>query len=272
MRNAFFSLAFLALTLPAGCGDSGTDAGGSGGSGGTGGSTNEGAGTNDGGSGAGTNDGGNGAGTTDGGGPPGECAEVQSAPDLYPVNPLEIFTEYYEHYFSGTVDPSIAGADPDFIDLLLTADATGSLTLTLPATIDECLVSASCVIVYEDNDVDGFARAYAATSGTVELGTSSPPYYIAGSLVDVDLVEVISDGGAISVVDGGACLHITDLAFDIQPPTASWECNPNFYEDGEGCDCACGDVDPDCEDPKQIVYGCDNKTDTCVEGVCTPID
>lgn len=270
MRSAFFGSVALGLMLVVGCGDSTSDGGG--GSGGNGGSTNEGAGTNDGGNGAGTNDGGNGAGTTDGGGPPGECTEVESSPDLYPVNPLEIFTEYYEHYFSGSIDPGIAGADVDFIDLLLTADATGTLTLTLPETVDECLVSANCVIVYEDNTPDGYARSYAAMSGTIELGASSPPYYISGSLLDVDLVEVVSDDGAIAVVDGGACVHITDLAFDIQPPTPNWECNPNFYEDGEGCDCACGDVDPDCEDPKQIVYGCEDTTDLCVEGVCTPVN
>lgn len=264
MRRSLLGWSLLGSLMIVSCGDSASDAGGSGG---TGGSTNEGAGTSDGGNGAGVSDGGS-AGSPEGGGPPG-CIEVESAPDLYPVNPLQIFTEYYEHYFSGAIEPSIGAAEVDYLDLLLTADATGSISLTLPANVDDCLATTSCVIVYEDNDADGYARAYAATSGTIELGTSSPPYYIAGSLQDVVLVEVVSEEGAISVVEGGVCAHITELTFDIQPPTADWSCNPNFYQDGEGCDCACGDPDPDCEDPEQVVYGCKNETDICVEGVCT---
>lgn len=267
MRSFFFgSLSVMGLLLVVGCGDSSSDAGGSGGSGGSGGNGGEGAGTvNDGGAGAGVNDGGSGAGTTDGGGPPGECAQIAGVDAIDPADEVTFF---------GTVTPSIGGADPDELDFAVTPDATGTVTVTQVTSLLECGDTANCVYVIEDATEDGFARVYLASSGTIELGTTTPPFYVAGAVVSgVQLVEVNVDLETLDVspVAGGACAETTaDITFDIQPPVAGWECNPGYYDATDGCDCDCGAVDPDCEDPKAMVFGCENKTDTCVEGVCTP--
>jgi hypothetical protein len=50
-----------------------------------------------------------------------------------------------------------------------------------------------------------------------------------------------------------------------------WSCPPSFLGAGDGCDCACGAWDADCDDPAQSVFGC-NKTETiqlCIDqGKC----
>ena len=51
-----------------------------------------------------------------------------------------------------------------------------------------------------------------------------------------------------------------------------WTCNEDFYGAGDGCDCDCGCWDPDCDDPGQSVYGCD-ENELCLppgECVCLP--
>jgi V8-like Glu-specific endopeptidase len=42
------------------------------------------------------------------------------------------------------------------------------------------------------------------------------------------------------------------------PVPAGWECQPEYYGTGDGCDCDCGSVeDPDCSDPDQEQFNCD---------------
>lgn len=265
MRSFFFgSLSVMGVLLAIGCGDSGST-GGSGGSGGSGGTGGDGAGPSDGGNGAGTNDGGNGAGTTDGGGPPGDCAQIAG---------LDAVNVAGETAFFGTITPSIGGADPDEFDFAVTPNATGTVQLALVTNLADCGDTANCVYVIEDGTEDGFARVYVADAGTIDLGTTAPPFYIAGAVLSgVSLVEVDVDLETLDVTPtaGGACAETTaDITFDIQPPVAGWICNPDYYDVQDGCDCACGAVDPDCEDPKAPIYGCENKTDTCVDGECVP--
>ena len=50
-----------------------------------------------------------------------------------------------------------------------------------------------------------------------------------------------------------------------------WTCDPALYEDGETCDCACGGVDPDCEDAALPVVGCAEGM-ACEEGACAPVE
>ena len=54
---------------------------------------------------------------------------------------------------------------------------------------------------------------------------------------------------------------------------SGWTCEASFYGAGDGCDCACGAWDPDCDDASSSVYGCggDPDTDMCVNtngGTC----
>jgi hypothetical protein len=46
---------------------------------------------------------------------------------------------------------------------------------------------------------------------------------------------------------GGACLTGIE----------GWDCNPDFYDANDGCDCECGIYDPDCDTPGTRVYNCD---------------
>ena len=72
---------------------------------------------------------------------------------------------------------------------------------------------------------------------------------------------------------GGALNCAVDCtAFDTSACSGSvpvgWACDPAYYGAQDGCDCACGAWDPDCNLAGQTLYGC-NMGDTCVQpGVC----
>ena len=42
---------------------------------------------------------------------------------------------------------------------------------------------------------------------------------------------------------------------------STWTCNPLFYGSKDGCDCACGAWDPDCDTISQKVFNCDTTND-----------
>ncbi len=50
---------------------------------------------------------------------------------------------------------------------------------------------------------------------------------------------------------------------------AGWTCDPLYYDAKDGCDCACGVRDPDCELPGAPVYGCEPGQTCSSEGQCT---
>ncbi|GEM_PF-4946228 len=39
-------------------------------------------------------------------------------------------------------------------------------------------------------------------------------------------------------------------------PPAAWKCNAGSWDSGDGCDCNCGAVDPDCGQAHQALHGC----------------
>lgn len=50
-----------------------------------------------------------------------------------------------------------------------------------------------------------------------------------------------------------------------------WTCDHSYYSTGDGCDCACGAWDPDCEDASLQTYNCPNPSDVCAKaggGTC----
>jgi len=164
------------------------------------------------------------------------------------------------YYYGGDTNPTLGGADTDSLYFYAYEEGlTGSFDLGSgdEASFATCL---ACLLVVEDQPAEGDpARIYFQQSGTLDLGTTTP-YYIAGSLTDVTLVEVTLDDetGASTPVPNGQCLHITNLTFDIQPPTPGWECDPSYYDAGaeDYCDCECGAVDPDCSISEIEIYGC----------------
>ncbi|NUP06839.1 MAG: hypothetical protein HOW73_12375, partial [Polyangiaceae bacterium] len=199
------------------------------------------------------NDGGSGG----GGGTPGECIEITDV--------TEFAAGQTGLSFFGGIEPMLAGADPDSLGLYLPPESTGSNTLTLPAAADVCLNGTGiCVVGFEDETQEAVGAYYFATSGTLDLGTTAPPFYIAGSLSDVTLVEATldPDTGAITEVVDGRCVHIENFAFQLDPPTPGWTCAAAYYDEvGQGaeeqyCDCECGAVDPDCSNPELEIFPC----------------
>ncbi|KAJ1638683.1 hypothetical protein T492DRAFT_857828, partial [Pavlovales sp. CCMP2436] len=47
----------------------------------------------------------------------------------------------------------------------------------------------------------------------------------------------------------------SSAALPTTPPT-SWTCSGAYYGAGDGCDCACGAIDPDCASPTSVLYRC----------------
>ncbi|HUS29088.1 MAG TPA: hypothetical protein VMZ53_11275 [Kofleriaceae bacterium] len=54
-------------------------------------------------------------------------------------------------------------------------------------------------------------------------------------------------------------------------PPAAWHCNAAYWDKGDGCDCDCGALDPDCGQAGQALEGCTGlASPTCdPQGLCT---
>jgi len=54
-------------------------------------------------------------------------------------------------------------------------------------------------------------------------------------------------------------------------PPAEWLCNDAYWDAGDGCDCNCGELDPDCGQSGQVLHGCTGLNNpTCdPQGLCT---
>ena len=51
-------------------------------------------------------------------------------------------------------------------------------------------------------------------------------------------------------------------------PAEGWGCSAAYYDSDDGCDCDCGAYDPDCDDPAQTLYGCEDGEACNAEGLC----
>lgn len=61
-----------------------------------------------------------------------------------------------------------------------------------------------------------------------------------------------------------------DCAEDCEPlPPAEWTCVDEVYGAGDGCDCECGLLDPDCDQRESAVYGCGSGYACDRDGFCT---
>lgn len=65
------------------------------------------------------------------------------------------------------------------------------------------------------------------------------------------------------------CNRNTNMC-EYGPVQENWICAPRYYDRFDGCDCNCGQYDPDC-DPlrKQITHGCDSSTKPWLTGRCS---
>lgn len=212
-----FAVALLTGSIAVGCGDSSGTTGTAGGSGGG------------------------------GGGVPGNCVEIDAESLKLLITSEPDSFAYYEATLAA---PGLGGADLDLMGIeVYDLGLTGSVDLG-DATNNNYISCQACVRVLEDSTDMGPARDFFQAAGTLELGATTP-FYIAGTLTDVTLVEVtIAEDFTTTPVPGGACLHIASYTFDIPAPPTGWVCPPEYYEDGMGCDCnECGAHDPDCDVP-----------------------
>jgi hypothetical protein len=47
---------------------------------------------------------------------------------------------------------------------------------------------------------------------------------------------------------------------------STWTCKPEQYGSGDGCQCACGTFDPDCDPMAAVSLDCPNRDDICIPG------
>lgn len=149
------------------------------------------------------------------------------------------------------------GADEDALNVEFYGDPlpTGSIDLAA-APNDNYQTCTTCVLAAQDITLDGVAKYFFQSAGTIDLGATTPP--AATGSIDVTMIEVTIDPDTYETtpVAGGECLHVTgDLAFPVAP--MEWTCDPLIYGDNEYCDCSdCGVADVDCTDPMLPIYEC----------------
>jgi len=80
--------------------------------------------------------------------------------------------------------------------------------------------------------------------------------------------------GAFCDMNGQCAIEDVDVPDEEVPPSVpdAWTCDPAFYAAGDGCDCACGTYDPDCDDPVTEHFNCAPDETCSSTGVCVAID
>ena len=171
--------------------------------------------------------------------------------------------------YSGVPMPGLGAAGDDLFRLeFYDAAATGTIDL---GTGDQTNYKTckTCVLAIEDLSEDGPpAKIYFQAAGSLALGSTTPPF-VSGELTCVKLVEVEVDFRTYesTPVEGGSCLFLASAELDIPPPPMGWECPPQYYDADDGCDCACGALDPDCSDPTLDVFGCEEGQTCSADGL-----
>lgn len=128
-------------------------------------------------------------------------------------------------------------------------------TIDLPEGPYEITLAPSWVL--ERQGPSGFAPVVAELKGP-----ATQPFDIVAD-GSTQVVYVFRAAGE-EIVFGPGELQIS---FEVEEVPEGWTCSLNFYDSQDGCDCACGLVDPDCSIPDQEVFGC-NPGQTCNDGVC----
>ena len=82
---------------------------------------------------------------------------------------------------------------------------------------------------------------------------------------DPDCDDPLAD--VVGCAAGESCVAPGDCAADVT--CAGWTCAANFYGQLDGCDCACGCWDPDCDDPTALLVGCAGGEVCVPPGLCS---
>jgi hypothetical protein len=206
--------------------------------------------------------GGAGAGGTGGAGGGDGCTAISIA-DLAGIG----FDQSQGYVYEGVISPDVDGtAGEDGFLMSFYAELTGAVDLgsTVNSDYSTCEACLLAFTGYDEAD-PSTTTLYFQSEGTLDLG-SSTLFYIAGTIDGTTLVELDANGDPVA---GGKCLSIAGQSFMIEPPTPGWtECPPDWYGDGEFCDCECGAFDTDCENAANEVFGCETGEVCNMNGVC----
>lgn len=160
----------------------------------------------------------------------------------------------------------VEGADLDLFQMFFFADDTGAIALGEGANANP-MTCTQCVVLQTDIQPGaGPAQLYFADMGTIDIDPATPPFAgeMMASYTGVRLVAV--EPGNLEPIPGGPCYEVVDGSVLGVTTIEGWTCTTGFYAAGDGCDCGCGIVDPDCPD------GTAASCDFCIEGSgsCVP--
>ena len=147
-------------------------------------------------------------------------------------------------------------------------DDVDCVGVTAPADCTYCTAcGGDCANSVDPTDL----AACTGGGGTVPAGWTCPESYYGDG--DCDCGCGADDEDCTGVTDPADCTYCTacggDCANSVDPADlglclgggggvpAEWTCNTSFYDAADGCDCACGAYDPDCDDATATVYNCD---------------
>ena len=134
-----------------------------------------------------------------------------------------------------------------------------------------------CGIPDPDCDIDG-ATLFGCTTGEYcEAGVCTPitdcEAHASEKCVDGDLYWFDACGNQEELKE--ACNGAICADSQCWPSVPhDWTCQPRYYNQADGCDCACGPEDPDCSIADAIVYNCEigevcSEDNKCVPGCTT---
>ncbi|PIE05842.1 MAG: hypothetical protein CSA75_02645 [Sorangium cellulosum] len=121
-------------------------------------------------------------------------------------------------------------------------------------TVENCLAGQTCV---QPGVCDGVPAEWTCDPNEYDDGTECN---CRCGLRDPDCVD-----DTLPII-GCPAGSICNFHFQCVPP--EWTCNPDYVGDQYSCDCECGGWDPDCDDPTQDVYRCEEGQSCVQPGVC----
>jgi len=193
------------------------------------------------------------------GAPSYDCASTVEITDMVLLLPPELDDDSAQYLF-GVQSPQIGDftADEFWVDFYSTArwkgEATGTFDLGKPPD-DNYATCARCVWVWQDvGEVSDPVAYFYAKSGTMVVDPASKQMdgFPIISLDKITLIEATIDIGDTNVsrpVENPRCLYLEHAEINLPPPPEEWTCYPEYYGQGDGCDCGCGVIDPDCTGP-----------------------
>lgn len=108
-----------------------------------------------------------------------------------------------------------------------------------------------CVAIWVDQPTPSLqpSKFLFQSSGQIVLDLDPRTRRLVGRLEGVTFREIAVDPMTLSstFVEGGDCVVLSEpLPFDFRWVPETWTCPADTYHFDDGCDCDCGEIDPDC--------------------------